>query len=350
MKDVILNTATCQSVIHCGEGAFEAYSPKLLGRQLFLISDTTVYKLYGDLVARTFGEIPKFIIKAGEKSKNYDNLLKILRTMLASGMRRNCLVIALGGGVVGDIAGLAASLYMRGVDLVQIPTTLLSQVDSSVGGKTAIDLDGVKNAVGAFYQPSEVIVDPMFLDTLKPREIRCGLGEIVKYGALNAKIYDLLLKNKGRLKSEKFLSEVVIACIEHKRDVVEMDERDSGGVRASLNLGHTTAHAFELHFGGLSHGEWVSIGSYFELYIAEKEGLCGGKYAENLKKLIKSAVKIPVLKDVESAAVNAMHDKKNVDAMIKLVAPKCEGEWVEIELPLEKYAKYLKECAENEAP
>lgn len=348
MKDIILNAATCKSVIHCGEGAFEEFAPKIAGGQLFLISDTTVFGLYGGLIEKTFGEIPHYIIKAGEKSKNYDNLIKILRAMLAAGMRRNCTVIAFGGGVVGDIAGLAASLYMRGVRIVQIPTTLLAQVDSSVGGKTAIDLDGVKNAVGAFCQPEEVIVDPLFWDTLKPREIRCGLGEIVKYGALNAEIYNFLIKNRRNLKSKGFLSEVVTACIEHKRDVVEKDERDSGGVRASLNLGHTTAHAFELYYGGKSHGEWVLIGSYFELFIAEKEGLCGGKYAENLKKLIKSVVKIPALECVEVAAKNALHDKKNVNSSIKIIAPKSEGEWAEIQLPPEKYAEYLRECAENE--
>ena len=136
MQDISIKTATVESIIHCGTGAFDRYAPELKNRQLFIITDSTVNKLYSGLLNSTFGaNIPKFVIKAGEKSKTTRTLLAILQKMLESGMRRNCTVVAFGGGVVGDIAGLAAALYMRGVHLVQIPTTLLAQVDSSVGGK-----------------------------------------------------------------------------------------------------------------------------------------------------------------------------------------------------------------------
>lgn len=345
MKNIILQTNTVKSVIRCGKGAFEKYASAISSGQIFLVTDTNVYGLYASLIARTFGDVPKFILPAGEKSKNYKNLIKILEAMLAAGMRRNCRVIAMGGGVVGDIAGLAASLYMRGVHLIQIPTTLLAQVDSSVGGKTAVDHLGVKNVIGAFYQPEEVIADPMFFSTLPKRELICGLGEIIKYGALSSEIYNLLIENADDLYSEDFLGRVVGMCIEHKVEVVKCDERDSGGLRKSLNLGHTTGHALELHYGRKSHGEYVLIGMYFELQIARKRGICGGQYAENLEKLIKKAIKIPSFENIQEAAFNAVHDKKNVDENISVIVPCKEGEFAEIKLPETEYVSELQEAA-----
>ncbi|MDE7439555.1 MAG: 3-dehydroquinate synthase [Clostridia bacterium] len=191
MTDIILNTAST-SVIHCGEGAFSKYAPRIEGRK-FIVTDTNVYKLYSNMIEEYFADAPIKIIPAGEKSKTLSKLTEILNAMADASLKRDCTVIAFGGGVIGDIAGLAASLYMRGVKVVQIPTTLLAQVDSSVGGKTAVDFKNVKNLIGTFYQPQEVIVDPIFLKTLPTREIRCGLGEIIKYGALDKNIYDKLL-------------------------------------------------------------------------------------------------------------------------------------------------------------
>lgn len=345
MEDIILQTNTVKSVIHCGKGAFEKFAPSISSGQIFLVTDTNVYKLYSKLIEKTFGDVPKFVLSAGEKSKNYKNLIKILESMLTAGMRRNCRVIAMGGGVVGDIAGLAASLYMRGVHLTQIPTTLLAQVDSSVGGKTAVDHGGVKNVIGAFYQPEEVIADPLFFSTLPKREMRCGLGEIIKYGALDKEIYNLLLENADKLYSEEFLEKVVGLCINHKSEVVKKDERDSGGLRKSLNLGHTTGHALELHYGKKSHGEYVLIGMYFELQIARKRGICGGQYAENLEKLVKRVIKIPTFENIEEAALNAVHDKKNVDENISLIVPCKEGEFAEIKLSVAEYVSQLQETA-----
>ena len=347
MEDIILQTNTVKSVIHCGKGAFAKYAPAISKGQIFLVTDTNVYRLYSGLIAGTFGDVPKFVLPAGEKSKNYKNLIKILEAMLEAGMRRNCRVIALGGGVVGDIAGLVASLYMRGVHLVQIPTTLLSQVDSSVGGKTAIDHKGVKNVLGAFYQAEEVIVDPLFISTLPRRELRCGLGEIIKYGALNERIYNTLIKNTGNLYSETFLESIVAMCIKHKAEVVENDERETGGLRKSLNLGHTTGHALELYYGRKSHGEFVLTGMYYELQIARKRGICGGQYADNLEKLIKKVIKIPHYENIDKAALNAIHDKKNVDENISLIVAYKEGEFKEIKLPVEEYTELVKDISEG---
>lgn len=349
MKDVTLKTTTVESVIHCGAGVFEKYAPRFNGGQLFIITDTNVDRLYSDLLNSTFGNnAVKFVIPAGEKSKNPQTLLKILKAMLENGMRRRCCVVAFGGGVVGDVAGLAASLYMRGVKIVQIPTTLLAQVDSSVGGKTAVDMCGVKNVLGSFYQPQEVIADPRFLSTLSKREIRCGLGEVVKYGALNADIFDKLLKNIKNLKSEKFLENITYDCILHKAWIVEKDEHDFCGERKSLNLGHTTGHALELSYGRLSHGEYVLIGAYYELEIAQNLNICGGQYSKDLKKLITTVIKnIPSFDGIERAAEAAVHDKKNEDELISLIVPEARGKWREIKLEKNEYANYLKKISDN---
>lgn len=349
MQDIIIKTATVESVIHCGAGAFDKYAPELKNRQLFIITDSTVDKLYADFLNSTFGEnTPKFVFKAGEKSKNTRTLLAILQKMLECGMRRNCLVIAFGGGVVGDIAGLAAALYMRGVHLVQIPTTLLAQVDSSVGGKTAVDMCNVKNVIGTFYQPQEVIADPRFLSTLPKREIRCGLGEIIKHGALNAEIFKKLKANERRLTNLEFLEDIIYYNIAHKANVVTEDEKETTGLRKTLNLGHTTGHALELLYGKLSHGEYVLTGMYYELQIARNLGICGGQYAKSIEKLILKVLrKVPSFDGIEKAAELALHDKKNDTERISIIVPKCEGESAEIKIKKDEYAKYLKQISDD---
>lgn len=349
MQDITIKAATVESVIHCGAGAFDTYAPELKNRQLFIVTDSTVDKLYSELLASTFGaDTPKFVFKAGEKSKTTRTLLAILQAMLESGMRRNCTVVAFGGGVVGDIAGLAAALYMRGVHLVQIPTTLLAQVDSSVGGKTAVDMCGVKNVVGAFYQPEEVIADPRFLLTLPKREIKCGLGEIVKHGALNAEIFKKLKLNQSKLFKIEFLEDIIYYNIAHKANVVTCDEKETTGLRKTLNLGHTTGHALELLYGKLSHGEYVLIGTYYELQIAQNLGICGGQYAKTLEKLIlKVLKKVPSFDGIDKIVELAAHDKKNETELISLIVPKCEGESAEVRLKKDEYENYLKQISNS---
>ncbi|MGN1060631.1 MAG: 3-dehydroquinate synthase family protein [Candidatus Coproplasma sp.] len=343
MQDIVINTPTQKSVIHCGKGAFARFAKNLDGKKLFVVTDSNVYRIYRDLIEKTFKDAPVHVIKAGEASKTYNTLIAILKHMLESGATRAYTVVALGGGVVGDIAGLAACLFMRGVKLIQIPTTLLSQVDSSVGGKTAVDLNEVKNAIGAFYQPNEVIVDPTFLATLPKREIRCGLGEIIKYGALNAEIYKTLLANCDRLFDLEFLESVTAPCIQHKSDVVAGDEKDLNGLRKTLNLGHTTGHAFELYYKRKSHGEFVLIGMYYELLIAERKGVCGGEYADNLKTLIGKVIKnFPAYEDAQKAALAAKFDKKNDEqSTVSMIVPAEEGRCEEIKMPLSEYANTI---------
>lgn len=346
MEDILLNAQSLKSVIHCGGGAFQTYAPRL-GGKLFIITDGNVYNLYKELIESTFGNAPTFVLPAGEKSKNKNNLFKIFDKMIESGITRASTVVALGGGVVGDIAGLAASMYMRGIKVVQIPTTLLAQVDSSVGGKTAIDYNGVKNVLGAFYQPAEVIVDPLFLKTLPARELRCGLGEIIKYSAIDCGIYATLSENRDKFFDLKFLEEVTADCIKHKVKVVTEDERETTGARKTLNMGHTTGHAFELFYKRKSHGEFVLIGMYYEAYIAEKKGICERAYADNLRSLIKKVIKnIPAYEDAEKAALMAKFDKKNDEqSTVSMIVPKSVGESYELKLPLDEYTQLIGECA-----
>lgn len=349
IKKIKINTPSTKSEVVCGAGAAEKFIPALAeGRQIFLITDENVYSLYRKKLHGWLGVMcPSYVLPAGEASKNYRFLLEILKAMLSAGLRRNCTVFAVGGGVVGDIAGLAASLYMRGVRLVQVPTTLLAQVDSSVGGKTAIDLCGIKNIVGTFYQPQNVVVDPVFLSTLPAREIRCGLGEIIKYGALDSNIYNKLI-NAADLRSAEFLRDITYDCIRHKADVVIADERETSGRRKTLNLGHTTGHAFELYYKRRSHGEFVLIGMYYELYMAVKKGICAPQYAKTLVDLIARVIRIPVWEDAAKAAELAAYDKKNVSGGgISLIVPASEGVSAELTLDAEEYAALIAECAQH---
>lgn len=345
MEHINLNTAAgTHSDIYCGKGAFkEIILPLLKGRSCFLLTDSNVYRIYKDLIGEVFSSVPLFVMEAGEKNKNYDSLMRILESMIKAGLHRSSCLFALGGGVIGDIGGLAAALYMRGIHCVQIPTTLLAQVDSSVGGKTAVDFGMVKNVIGAFYQPETVVADPMFLNTLPPREITCGLGEIVKHGALNADIFDKLYKNKEKLYSPDFIADIIPDNIRHKARVVEIDEKEKN-LRKSLNMGHTTGHAIELFYGDMSHGACVLTGMYIETDYAVRKGVCDVSYAEKLKELIMLALgSLPDLRGIEKAAYLAKMDKKNVSSdEIVVTAPKAKGEYAELKIPYAEYEEFLR--------
>lgn len=349
MSEIVIDTPVQKSVITCEEGCFAREAGALArGRESFLLTDNNVYALYREEIRERFPLTPIYVLPAGETSKNYNELFNILQAMIEAGLHRNAVLFALGGGVVGDIGGLAAALYMRGIHCVQIPTTLLAQVDSSVGGKTAVDMGKVKNVVGTFYQPERVLVDSTFLHTLLPREIRCGLGEIVKYGGLNGKILDKLTKNAGRLFDLDFLGEITADCIAHKAEVVRLDEKESG-LRKSLNMGHTTGHALELCFGEKSHGEYVLIGMYYELMIARAENMISEEYENRLNNLILKVLgTVPVYDRVEEAVSCARLDKKNADSdEISLILPVAYNEYRELKLPYEKYLSYMKKFAQR---
>ena len=229
-----------------------------LARRVLVVTDSGVPQEYARTVACACRQARICTLPAGENSKNMDNYQRLLREMLALGMDRGDCVAAVGGGMAGDLAGFAAATYMRGVDFYNVPTTLLAQVDSSVGGKTAIDMDGVKNIVGAFHQPRAVLIDPDTLRTLPPRQISAGLAESVKM-ALTSDA-DLLDRIERSADLTAGLPEIIARSLTIKKNVVEQDPHEHG-LRRVLNFGHTVGHAIESSAGGrLLHGECVALG------------------------------------------------------------------------------------------
>ena len=347
MKSVVIHTQKKEtSRVICRKGVLRSALPEELKSygEVFVFTDENVLKLYAKKIKKYLGEVPVWAMPAGEENKTPQTLFALLGTMASAGLHRNACLVCLGGGVVGDIGGLAASLYMRGIACIQVPTTLLSQVDSSVGGKTAVDFMGVKNLVGAFFQPKKVFADPAFFATLPPREIRCGLGEIVKHGALDADIFDALVQNADRLTDLEFLAGIVPKNIAFKASVVRADATEQG-LRKCLNLGHTTAHAFELLDGKLSHGEYVLVGMMFEAELAKKFADGDGEYLTLLQQLcLKVLGGMPSLPDAEEAARFAMLDKKNTQkGSVVLTVPVRKGEWRLLEMEGDRYSAQLKE-------
>ncbi|HIY78493.1 MAG TPA: 3-dehydroquinate synthase [Candidatus Borkfalkia excrementavium] len=345
MQIIHVKTKSRPSTVYCGAGAAEKLSSVLSGKDVFVLTDSNVSALYRDFIAEKFAGATVCVIPAGERYKNKNTLFFALEAMMRARLNRKSCLVALGGGVTGDLGGLAASLYMRGIEAVQVPTTLLAQVDSSVGGKTAIDHGGVKNVIGTFWQPEYVVCDPLFLRTLPSREIKCGLGEILKTALLDRDIFDKIFQNKGRLRDFSFLEEITADCVRFKAGVVAADETEKSGVRKSLNMGHTTGHALELHYGRRSHGEYVLIGIWAESFIAEREGVCSAEYAARVRGLVSLAEKrIPHFDGVQEAAKAALLDKKNGRKdSVSMILPKAVGEYAELSLPAEKYAAYLEE-------
>lgn len=259
----------------------------LNGKIFLVVISEKVEKLYGkDL---DFDKSEKFILKDGEKEKNFKSYQKILEKALQMKLTRNDAIIAIGGGVVGDIAGFAASTYMRGIGYIQVPTTLLACTDSSVGGKTAIDTKFGKNLVGTFYQPDAVFINPVFLKTLDERQFKSGLGEVVKYSFIEKSCKcdeDLNLTNFLSEKTsnilnrdEKILSKLIEICIKLKISVVEKDETENG-LRKILNFGHTYGHAVEkiTNYRKYTHGEAVVEGIKFAFNLAVKRNLIDKNY------------------------------------------------------------------------
>ena len=350
MEEICLKTPFMEGKIYLGTDVIENRLPNLTAeKKCFVVTDSNVYALYTEWFKHYFSGAEIFVLPAGEENKNFQSLYAILEKMTGAGMRRTSRLFAVGGGVVGDIAGLAAALYMRGISYVQIPTTLLSQIDSSVGGKTAVDLGGVKNVVGAFYQPCEVLIDPTFLKTLPARELKCGLGEMVKYAALSGEIFDLLDGNSDKWGDIEYLTGLIGTCVRYKAKVVEADEKENGE-RRSLNVGHTTGHAIELGYG-LSHGESVLYGMRFETQIAIKKGVCEREYGEKLLALVDSAIALTPYGKVDfsgiaDSAKNARSDKKNTeDGHIQMAVAKAKNEWCMLALPFEEYRDMLSTLA-----
>lgn len=298
--------------------------------QTIIISDTNVAPLYIEKVKEqlvTAGyQVSQFIFPAGEESKNANTLLEIVEYMASLQMTRQDLLIALGGGVVGDMGGFAAATFLRGIDYIQIPTSLLAAVDSSVGGKTAVNLEAGKNLWGAFKQPLTVLCDPHTLDTLPRDQWINGCGEVIKYGFLNVPGLLPLLEKKPLVDNPDQVSQVIARCVQAKASIVEADERE-GSIRALLNLGHTFAHGIEKasHFT-IPHGKAVAIGLMLMAKGTVKNDNLDPQVVEKLQKLL-DAHYLPsqtrISKDELLKA--AKNDKKSHGATITIVVPQAYG-------------------------
>jgi 3-dehydroquinate synthase len=310
-----------------------------------VITDDTVDKLYSAVVMKSLSdagfETFKFVFPHGEKSKNISTFSSILEFLADSGLTRTDALVALGGGVVGDVAGFAAASYLRGIDFIQIPTTLLACVDSSVGGKTAIDLKAGKNLAGAFYQPKLVIADFETLSTLTDGIFADGMAEVIKYGVIFDKAFFEFLRDN---EAKDNLEYVITRCVELKRDIVNADEKEKG-VRALLNFGHTVGHAIEKCSGyKIPHGSAVAVGMVIISRAAYKCSFCD----ENCTDIIASLNKkysLPVSTDFSASELSsaAMADKKRAGDKIKLIIPEALGNCVIKSVPTSELEKIIGE-------
>ncbi len=303
----------------------------------FFVLDKNIETPHGNLAMQSFpNESHRFLLEAAESNKTMATVEDVWSSMLDHGCDRHATVVAIGGGLTGDVGGFAAATYLRGVSLVQVPTTLLAMVDASVGGKTGVNLptarsDGStilgKNLAGSFWQPILVVADVATLQTLDDRQLKCGLAECVKHGMLgHQEVTQYIQEKKDAIfaRDEEVLIGLVTKSVAIKAEVVAEDERESGS-RALLNLGHTFAHAIEpMAELGLFHGEAVSIGLCAACSCAEALGLIGAEYSDQIRALLKTIglpTRLPMPIQVEDAMNLMLVDKKIVDSHIRLVLP-----------------------------
>lgn len=313
------------------------------GRTAVIVSDDTVNALYGDRaevsLAQTGFTVRRFVFPHGESSKNGTTYLNLLQFLAEQSVTRSDLLVALGGGVTGDLTGFAAATFLRGIRFVQVPTTLLAAVDSSVGGKTGIDLPAGKNLAGAFYQPKLVLCDYNTLNTLPPEIFADGCAEVIKYSILGSPaLYDHLL-----CKGPDFDTEAVIAeCVTMKRDVVKDDEFDTGR-RQLLNLGHTVAHGIEACSNyTISHGRAVAMGMAIIARAAARKGYCTADCAEAIERVIER-FGLPVETAYTAPELTrwALSDKKRTGGTITLVVPREIGRCDLVKVPVTELQSWM---------
>ena len=310
-------------------------APMVKGRKCLIVTDSNVSDRYEKeifaVLENSGASVAVSKFEAGEAQKHLETMIGIYHDAVTAGLDRSSFIIALGGGVPGDIAGFTAATYMRGIKFIQIPSSLLAMVDSSVGGKTGVDLPQGKNLVGAFWQPEMVVVDPELLKTLPRRELLCGLAEVVKYAVImDAEFFDLLEANVDRLLALDldFYSKIISHCCQCKADIVKQDERE-GGIRAILNYGHTFGHAVEAvaGFGIVEHGEGVAIGMAMAADTAVAMNMIDQSLADRQELLLK-AIGLPVeVANVtpEQLLVAMGSDKKKEGSKKKFILPEKMG-------------------------
>lgn len=354
MKSVLVNTPSRSYEVQVGNGLLDSLGSVARrcvgGQKAVLVSDSNVYPLYGaqaqNALKAAAYDLKTAIIPAGEQSKNMTVLSDLLEHFAEAGLTRDDVVVALGGGVIGDLAGFAAACYMRGCAVVQVPTSLLAMVDSSVGGKTAVDLAAGKNLAGAFWQPSAVIADVNCLSTLSPELFSDSIGEVIKYGVLcDPKLFASLEERALTLDDPQRIIELVSRCVEIKRDVVDADECEAG-LRQTLNLGHTIGHAIEAESEyRLGHGSCVAAGLCCMARADAALGLCDLDTSQRISRLC-AAHGLPTTTALDSDCLyrRSLADKKRHGNNINLVRIHAIGEVTVERVSLEKYRQILDLC------
>jgi 3-dehydroquinate synthase len=332
-----VNLAERSYPIHVGAGLLTSsslFAPHIVGQKVMIVTNDTVAPLYLDLICKTLAayQVETLILPDGEQYKTLVSFERIMSVLLEGNHGRDTTLIALGGGVIGDLVGFAAACYQRGVPFIQVPTTLLSQVDSSVGGKTAVNHPLGKNMIGAFYQPKVVIIDIECLHSLPKRELAAGMAEVIKYGIIWDESFfnwlELHMSDIQMLQPEA-LSKVILRCCEIKADVVSQDETETG-VRILLNLGHTFGHAIEAEkgYGNWLHGEAVAVGTVQAAETALRLEQLSQQDVDRIKALL-TAANLPVIAPTDMDFDNYIHhmlrDKKVKAGKLRLVLPVAIG-------------------------
>lgn len=332
MKTIFVKAKQHSYPVYIGDGIFSKLTAflesKKLYKNLFIVIDRNVDKHFGKYIRRNFKKYSAnqfyYIFNASEKSKSYAELRKIHSALLTARFGRDTLLIAIGGGIAGDLAGLAASIYMRGIQIIHIPTTLVACVDSSIGGKTAVNFNRYKNLIGSFYHPEFVLCDIKFLSTLSKIEFGSGVGEIIKYTFItNEKFFDFVKENLYAILNgeKKIIEQVINECVQFKASVVSQDENEIG-LRKILNFGHTFAHALERELKyRVKHGEAVIAGIVCAIHLSYQKHFISKELFEKLLTLPAKLKLSKFIKKVNPQPVyeNMLVDKKNRNSKINFV-------------------------------
>lgn len=338
MEDLIVNLGEKSYPIIIKKGLIDETGKEIKkifkGKKIFILTDKNVNSYYGDKVKECLIKegynVRLMALEPGEETKSFNTLPSVYNELLDFKLTRSDLIITLGGGVIGDLGGFVASTFLRGVAFVQMPTSLLAQVDSSVGGKVAVDLERGKNLVGSFYHPKLVLIDPDVLSSLSDRFFKDGMAEVIKYGCIKDKDFFYFLKSlKTKEEVMHNIEKIIHTCCYIKKCVVENDEKDTGE-RMLLNFGHTLGHAVETYYNysKFTHGEAVAIGMYLISVKAEEKGLTEKGVAEDIKEILIQyglPYEAPI-KESEAILDTISLDKKNIDNVLKVVLIKIMGE------------------------
>ncbi|MEW6506479.1 MAG: 3-dehydroquinate synthase [Bacteroidota bacterium] len=339
MKKFEIKTSSKLYPVYYESGLFQKLNLLIakhdLKQNTFIIIDQNVYKYHNEkidsFISRLNVKVCLYSINPSEINKSHTQLNDIYSALIENGFGRDTLIVAIGGGITGDIAGFAASTFSRGVNIIHVPTTLLAMVDSSIGGKTGINFESTKNIIGTFYQPDFVLIDTDFLKTLPEEEFICGLGEVIKYSLLigNGFLKEIKKSLSKSLKlDKKLLLDSIDTCIKFKSGIVEKDEKELNGLRKVLNLGHTFAHAIEVERGHtIKHGQSVIIGLTCSLYLSKKLGILNEKLFKeylSLFLLAKEKIRLPFFYPVKIYEI-MKRDKKAANNKLKFVLLKEAG-------------------------